>query len=63
MLQLARPKDREEVEKLACQIHAMHVAWRPDIYEMVQQMFPEERFEAAVQNRELYAAVLDDQVV
>lgn len=63
MLQLARPADQGAVEILARQIHAMHVAWRPDIYEMVQEMFPQGRFDAAVQNRELYVAVLDDQVV
>lgn len=63
MIQLARPGDRAAVGRLARQIHAMHVAWRPDVYEMVEELFPQERFDAAVKARELYTAVLDDQVV
>ena len=63
MIQLARQKDRQAVEKLARQIHSMHIAWRPDIYEMSEELFPEARFDAAIANRELYVAILNDQVV
>ena len=63
MIELARPGDRAAVSRLARQIHAMHVAWRPDVYEMVEELYPQERFDAAVKTRELYVAVLDGQVV
>ena len=56
MLELARPEDREAVNALALQTHAMHVAWRPDIYEMVPELYPEERFLEAVKQRQLYVA-------
>ena len=56
MLELAQPNDREAVNALALQVHAMHVAWRPDIYEMVEELFTEERFTEAVKRRELYVA-------
>ena len=59
MLELARPDDREAVNALALQIHAMHVAWRPDIYEMPEVQFTEERFSDAVRQRQLYVAKLD----
>ena len=56
MLELARASDREAVNEMASQVHAMHVAWRPDIYEMVGEMYPSERFEDAVKQRQLYVA-------
>ena len=59
MLQLATPADRETVNELAMQVHAMHVAWRPDIYEMVSEMYTEERFQEAVKQRQLYVAKMD----
>lgn len=56
MLELARPGDREAVNALALQIHAMHVAWRSDIFEMVPELYTEERFREAVRQRQLYVA-------
>ena len=56
MLELARTSDREVVNALACEVHASHVAWRPDIYEMVEELYPESRFQDAVKARQLYVA-------
>lgn len=56
MLELATSADREAVNTLARQVHAMHVAWRPDIYEMVEELYSEERFQEAVSERQLYVA-------
>lgn len=63
MLELATIHDREAVNRLARQVHALHVAWRPDIYEMVDELYGEERFSAAMQARELYVAKLDGMTV
>ena len=63
MLELATPKDRSEINRLARQVHEMHVQWRPDLYQMPEELFPEELFSALVKNRELYAAKLDSTVV
>ena len=63
MLQLAQPKDREAVNRLALQVHALHVAWRPDIFSMTDELFPEEKFLCAIAIRELFVAKLEDQVV
>ncbi len=60
MLQLAQPGDFEAVNALARQIHSLHCAWRPDIYEMVPQLFPRERFDSAIRDRQLYVARLDE---
>ena len=53
MLQLATKADRSAVNELAAQVHAMHVAWRPDIYCMADELYPQQRFDAHLANREL----------
>ena len=63
MLELAVETDREAVNRLACQVHAMHVAWRPDIFEMPREMYPPERFREAIAERSLYVARLHSAVV
>ena len=63
MLQLARPEDRSSINALAVQVHDLHVAWRPDIYEQTEDLWPQQRFDAAVADRQLFCAKIDDQVV
>ena len=63
MLQLARPEDRAAIEMLAQQVHCLHVQWRPDIYAPAEQLWPQERFDLAVTQRQLFAAKIDDLVV
>lgn len=63
MLELAIPSDREIVNELARQVHAMHVAWQPDIYEMVEELYSQERFDEAVKERQLYVAKIDGLIV
>lgn len=59
MIELARERDRADVNRLARQVHAMHVDWRPDLYVMPEELFPEEQFAELVKNRELYVAKLN----
>ena len=63
MLELARSEDREVINSLAREVHAIHVQWRPDIYEMVPELYTEERFQAAIRERQLYVARLEDTVI
>ena len=62
MLESARDCDREKINELSRQVHAMHVDWRPDIYEMVEEMYPQDRFNEAVAQRQLYVAKIGEQV-
>ena len=62
MLELATTKDRNDVNRLARQVHEMHVQWRPDLFQMPEELFPEERFSELIQNRELYVAKLNGAV-
>lgn len=63
MLQLARTQDREAVNALAMQVHEMHVVWRPDIFEPVEELYPLDRFEEAIRKRLLYVAKIDNVIV
>ena len=63
MLQLARPEDRAAIEALGQQVHAMHVDWRPDIYAPADELWPQGRFDAAVAERQLFAAKVEEKVV
>lgn len=63
MLELARPCDRAEINRLARQVHEMHVAWRPDLYRMPDELFDDGRFAEMTARRELYAAKLNGIVV
>lgn len=63
MLELARPEDRAAVNALARQVHALHVAWRPDIFEIPEELYPQERFQAAIAERQLYVAKLGGEIV
>ena len=63
MLELATKNDRNDVNRLARQVHEMHVQWRPDLYQMPEELFPEELYSELLKNRELYVAKLDGAVI
>ena len=63
MLQLATKADRVAVNDIACQIQALHVAWRSDIFCETQALYPQERFDDCVSRRQLYVAKIEGNVV
>ncbi len=62
MLELATKADFEAVGRLKKQVHAVHVAIRPDIYRMEEELIPEDAFLADIQSRQLYVAKLGGMV-
>ena len=63
MLELATKNDRFDVNRLGRQVHEMHVQWRPDLYTMPDELFPEDLFLDLVKNKELYVAKVDRTLV
>ena len=63
MLQLARPEDRIAINQLAVEIHGMHVQWRPDIFKMESEMWPQQRFDDAVAQRQLFVEKDNEKVL
>lgn len=59
MLELATASDRAVVNALAKQVHELHVSWRPDIFQMPEELYSKERFQDCVRQRQLYVAKLN----
>ncbi len=62
MLELATLSDRAAFERIDAQCHALHVAWRPDMYR-TEELNPEEFFQEALRERRFYVAKLHGVVV
>ena len=63
MLQLALKSDREAVNQLASQLHAMRLSWRPDIFCPVDELYSEADFDLRIRSRQLYTARIGGIVV
>ena len=46
--------DVKEINKIARQVHELHVAWRPDIFVSVENPVQEERLRELIENKEIY---------
>lgn len=62
MLELARPEDRGAFDRIDGQCHALHVAWRPDVYK-TDELNPEDLYLEAIRERRYYVAKLHGVVV
>ena len=63
MLELARERDWEAVNRLSVQIHDLHASWRPDIYYHSEEPFPKDAFLKGIRERMVYVARRQNQVV
>ena len=63
MIQLATPSDHAAINELARQIHELHSGWRPDIFCAAEELYPQERFDECIANRQLYVAKIEGNVV
>lgn len=63
LIRFAREDDEARVEAILHQVHALHLAWRPDIYKPCDAVLPHGAFLADVAQRHLVVAELDRAVV
>lgn len=63
MLESARMCDREAVNRLALQVHELHVVWQPQFYEHTEVLYDETRFLDALEKKSLYVAKLDSEII
>ncbi len=63
MLELARPDDRQAINLICTQCHALHVQWRPDIYKMDEELYDEEWFLEGLKEKQIYVAKLHGVIV
>ena len=62
MLELARESDWEAVLRLSRQVHDLHLAWRPDLFQACEISLPKEEFLEAISRRMLYVARVDGRI-
>lgn len=63
MLELAREADFDAFSRICQQAHALHVAWRPDIYCPAEDVFPKDYFLECIQEKRLFVAKVGGAVV
>lgn len=59
----AREADFEAVNRLARQVHELHVQWRPDLFRSVQYPITQEEFSELLQEQRLLLAQKDGRVI
>lgn len=56
-------EDFDEINKIAKQVHEMHVKWRPDIYVSVDEVIQKDLFKELVMNKEIYVIKEKDKII
>ena len=63
ILRPATQQDWEVLNGLVRQVQQLHIAWRPDIFEDAEILYPMEYLLEDIQAQAVYCAVVDDRVV
>lgn len=63
MIETPKSADFKKVNCLAKQVHELHVEWRPDLFLNVDEPIPKEEFENLIQNKEIFIAKLENEIV
>lgn len=62
-IELPNVDDWEIINKLSIQVHELHVKWRPDLFNSVEQVITKEELEIMIDNKEIFVAKLDSIIV
>lgn len=62
-IEIPKMKDFNRVNKLAKQVHELHVNWRPDLFLSVDEVISKECFEKMIQNKEIFVAKIQDEII
>lgn len=54
IIEVPKIEEWKEVNKIAKQVHEMHVAWRPDIFVSVEDVIEKERYEMLIRTENIY---------
>ena len=60
---IANEADLEAVNRLARQVHELHVQWRPDLFRSVEYPIPQEEFSGLLEEQRLLLAQQDGAVI
>ncbi len=62
-IEIPSMEDYEATNALAHQVHELHVSWRPDLFNSVDNVISREEFQSLVNHREIYIARWNDKIV
>ena len=62
-IEIPQIEDFSKVNELAKQVHELHVNWRPDLFFSVDEVISKEDFEKMVQDKEIFVARVEDEIV
>lgn len=62
-IEIPQIEDFSRVNELAKQVHELHVNWRPDLFLSVDEVISKEDFEKMVQDKEIFVARVEDEIV
>lgn len=63
IVEIPKMEDFENVNKLAKQVHKLHVNWRPDLFLDVEEVIKREDFEKMVQENQIFIAKFENEIV
>lgn len=62
-IEIPRIENFDKVNKLAKQVHELHVKWRPDLFLSVDEVISKENFEEMIEAKEIFIAKIQDEIV
>lgn len=63
IIETPQKEELKKVNKLAKQVHELHVNWRPDLFLSVEEVITKEEFEEKIQAKEIFVAKIQDEIV
>lgn len=63
IIQIPKIEDFEAVNRLAKQVHELHVKWRPDLFFSVEKVIMKSEFEEMIQNATIMVAKWQNEIV
>jgi len=61
-IELPKLDEFRKVNKLAKQVHELHVNWRPDLFLSVDEVISKENFEEMIKDEEIFIAKIQDEI-
>ena len=63
IIEIPNLRDLNQINKLAKQIHDIHVNWRPDLFKKVEEVINEEQLKELIANKEIFVARFENEIV
>lgn len=61
-IEIPQKEELIKVNKLAKQVHELHVKWRPDLFLKVEEIITKEEYEKRIQEKEILVAKIKDEI-